>query len=765
MALAFKRIMIVTHNVQFAIDTKRALESLGDYEVTTVTNAINVIERLNIQPHNLILLDIENLETPAPEMILTIRKIQQEIAIILAPDVIDAHDLMVTADVQGVVDLPVPVRQLIPILEKSVREIYDNLPETAKSPSIDVPQETVHIETLVDNLLGDDETPYFTSRQIRAQKRSLIDDKDNTTENLPNGLEVIIQSTSDGETVRYVPPQKSVDYADHSMRLFKKLAEEEPPIPNLNESGTISDLARGSTSSEVNVVIEGDHEVETELHQIDELPDEEPDAIPAMLVLQTAIDETTPIEAISLQTLYDNIQTRLPPDKQSIRPFPSWLKEGEKFIREPLFLEAQISLIDNQTSMEYTSTTTEQANSAVVVSNSGELETEVMEFKDQNAVDGLDAAIDIDPLVEADELTEVDVVDDSDDSDVVEDIEPFEDANQSLDSERVEEVNLATNDDAVADDEFDILDIDEPSTLNIIVPNVQSEDPYDMQLAVTLTQVSTELTAEATILTRQNAIVAYSGDMPMEDIEDLRSVIADDWTAEVDNARIRFITLPSSGKDFMLYSKGTVGGFTLSMIFAGTKQLRVIRRQGARLISALEATPEVVAPPEEVKPDVKPEIADETPDTGIVPIVPQVIVEPDSDMIAVGVEIVEAVDVGPKHPFTFIWLVEDADVQLSEAVAKKLVFWLEVQLNSVHWTIHTLKVHQDFIYLHADIPGDLSPATLIRDVMKRSTKIVRSEDDALPENMWADSYLVLTPGREMTDREIQRFLNFARNEG
>ena len=754
MALAFKRIMIVTHNVQFAIDTKRALESLGDYEVTTVTNAINVIERLTNQPHNLILLDIENLETPAPEIILTIRKIQEEIAIILAPDVIDAHDLATTADVQGVVDLPIPIRQLIPILEKSVREIYDNLPETAKSPSINFPQETVHIETLVDELLGDDETPYFTSRQVRAQKRSLLDEKDHTTENLHKGIEVIIQSTAEGETVRYIPPPNSMEYGDHSMRLFQKLAEEEPPIPNLNESGTISDLARGGTSSHSMAIIDEHHELETEAHQIDDMDDEEEaDEIPAILVLQTAIDETTPIEAISLQTLYDNIQTRLPPEKQTIRPLPSWLKESEKFIREPIFLDDHLSLIDNQPSMEYTSTTTEQADSAVVVSNSGDLETEVMDFNARNVANALDEAIDIGDVEDAnDEFEEADFELASD---------SIEEIDLDLDSDELEDVE---SEDADENSEIDSLAHDEQAIDNAIKLNIESEDPYDIQLAVTLTQVSTELTAEATILTRDNAIVAYSGDMPMEDIEDLRSVIADDWTAEVDNARIRFITLSSSGKDFMLYSKGTVGGFTLSMVFAGTKQLRVIRRQGARLLSALEAIPEVLVPPEEVvADDAKPEIAEETSDSGIVPLATPENVDFENDMQEI--EVVDPVDLGPKLPFTFIWLVEDAEIELSQDVAKKLVFWLEVQLNSLYWTIHTLKVHEDFIYLYADIPGDLSPATLIRDVMKRSTKIVRSEDDALPEHMWADAYLVLTPGREMADREIQRFLNFARNEG
>lgn len=817
MVLAFKRIMIVTHNVQFAIDTKRALESLGDYEVTTVTDAVNVVDRLTNQAHNLILLDIENLLSPAPEVIATIRKIQNEIAIVLAPDVADAHDIAVTADVQGVVDIPLPVRQLIPILEQSVREIYDNLPETAKSPSIDVPQETVHIETLVDNLLGDDETPYFTSRQVRAQKRSLLDDKDNTTENLPNGLEVIIQSTSEGETVQYVPPKATEDYGDQSMRLFQKLAEEEPPIPSLNESGTISDLARGAASSESLSFIEGQNESETELHQPDTGDDDEPESIPAVLVLQTALNETTPIEAISLQTLYDNIQNHLPPDKQTVRPLPSWLKEGEKFIREPIFLDDSLSLL------EYTSTTTEQANKSVVVSNSGELETEVIDLESRNSVDELEDVIDIDEIepdgnsikdvesesaekedtvveTESDSDDEIDLALDSHvsdettgekDSDGIDearvetepdsrelesDLDSHVDIKTESRSDEIEDSALETESDSAeleldidsdASDanlveESDTLDHEDSTVADSMSPNIQSDDPYDIQLAVTLTQVSTELTAEATILTRDNAIVAYSGDMPMEDIDDLRTVIADDWTATVDNARIRFITLPSSGKDFMLYSKGTVGGFTLSMIFAGTKQLRVIRRQGARLISALEATPDVNAPPEQAIVETETPAPEEIPDNELTSLTPQEVMNLESDADSAEIEVV---DVGPKHPFTFIWLVDDIEIELSEEVAKKVVFWLEVQLNSLHWTIHTLDVHQDFIYLHADIPGDLSPATLIRDVMKRSTKIARSEDDRFPEKMWADAYLVLTPGREMTDREIQRFLNFARQEG
>ena len=51
MAIAIKQIMLITRNVQFAIDLKRALEALGEYSVTTVADARNAMEQLRETPH------------------------------------------------------------------------------------------------------------------------------------------------------------------------------------------------------------------------------------------------------------------------------------------------------------------------------------------------------------------------------------------------------------------------------------------------------------------------------------------------------------------------------------------------------------------------------------------------------------------------------------------------------------------------------------------------------------------------------------------
>ncbi len=132
-----------------------------------------------------------------------------------------------------------------------------------------------------------------------------------------------------------------------------------------------------------------------------------------------------------------------------------------------------------------------------------------------------------------------------------------------------------------------------PSEPPANLPEAPEQDPYIAQLALSLTDASLELTAEAVLLTRDQQIIAFSGEMAEEEFNDLRDLIADDWDAQPGGGRIRFLTAPGSGIDYMLYSRRTEDDLTLSLIFAGTMPLRDIRRQGQRLINALLSVPEV----------------------------------------------------------------------------------------------------------------------------------------------------------------------------
>ena len=261
-----------------------------------------------------------------------------------------------------------------------------------------------------------------------------------------------------------------------------------------------------------------------------------------------------------------------------------------------------------------------------------------------------------------------------------------------------------------------------------------TEDPYLAQLALSLTEVSLELTAEATLLARDQQIVAYAGRMPTEEIEELRGTIADDWDAAAGEVRIRFITAQNSGKDYMLYSRRTEDDFTLSLIFAGTTPLRDIRRQGTRLVKALASVPE--AP----------------------------VAEPEASVSPVQVQ-AEPVDVSSLTPYACVWLLRDPRAHLDDAVSQAIVAGLNIQMQEKQWHIQTLQVREDYIYMLADVSGEDPAYQIVRDLQRRSAEIAHAQNPAyVPDGLWADSYLVVTPGRELDLEEIQQFINFDRME-
>ncbi|MCB9453244.1 MAG: transposase [Anaerolineaceae bacterium] len=279
---------------------------------------------------------------------------------------------------------------------------------------------------------------------------------------------------------------------------------------------------------------------------------------------------------------------------------------------------------------------------------------------------------------------------------------------------------------------------DERETGTMDAPDA-TPDSNVAQLAVSLTQASLELSAEATLLTHEGEIIAYAGHLSPEDIEELRTAIENDWDAQPEGARIRFVTLPSSGKDFMLYSILTKSDLTLSMIFGGSTPLRVIRKQGQILANALRSVPDVPAPPP----------AAMLPPAPLKPVpVPQVPALAETVL---------------RVPYSYVWLLRDPTESLTDAAAQAIISGLTLQLHEQGWHIVTLQVHEDFVYLLAEVPGETPPNLVMTELKQRSADIARAQmPDIDTQTLWADSYLILTPGRELAAEEILEFVNFQR---
>jgi REP element-mobilizing transposase RayT len=264
----------------------------------------------------------------------------------------------------------------------------------------------------------------------------------------------------------------------------------------------------------------------------------------------------------------------------------------------------------------------------------------------------------------------------------------------------------------------------------------EEADPRVAQLALNLTQYSLESSAEGTLLTQGGEIIAFAGHLAPEDISDLQAATENDWDAE-NGARFRFVTLPSSGKDFLLYSIRTHARLTLSMVFAGTTPLRTIREQGRRLAQALQTVPDVAEPP-----------------TAVI------------EVEAAGLQAplpVQQHTPPPTSAYAYIWLLRDPNASLGQATIQAIHAGLSTQLGENDWRIHTLDVQQDYVYLLADVPGEQPPHEVIRDLKRRSAEIAHAQSPEItPALLWADSYFVLLPGRPLQTEEIHNFINMQR---
>lgn len=296
------------------------------------------------------------------------------------------------------------------------------------------------------------------------------------------------------------------------------------------------------------------------------------------------------------------------------------------------------------------------------------------------------------------------------------------------------------------------------------------------RLALTLTQASLELAADETLLTQDGQIIAYAGKLAAEDLETLHDAIGGDWDAQPGQARIRFVNLPSSGQDYMLFSSrtGLTGAdddpaldgaretpptedFTLTMVFGGNMPLQAIRRQTDRLLRALNSVPE----PESELPGQDDDWGGPALDTPIAP-------PPDFDPAPLDIDDPADADLaryaGPPVASTLIWTLAD-DVAPLDDTARGLLLNLDGWLIRRGWTMGTLNIYDRVVYLHALLPDDLPPYVAVAALKRASARMLGlAGQDTDPSGWWDDAYIALVPGRELTPEEVERFIALTRRE-
>ena len=324
MAIAIKQIMLITRNVQVAIDLKRALEALGEYSVTTVADARNAMEQLRETPHHLVVLDTDNLTVSPDIMIEMIRTRQEDIAIILAPDQAQAHELAESYGAQAVVDLPVMARELIPVLNQSLETDIGALSGAPTVPADDFSEDTIKLEALVGDALGEATGLNFTRRRLQASLDLL--NPDPPPEAVSDALDLLVEPEAEGDTVRY----RIVRVGDGGFQI-RDMEADETPVSSASDFETLRDLAEqfGADVSQASPAQDSGAVAERDAFELE-------DSAAFERMLNAVLDESTLLEDLTMESLFDT--TRELPGAPGTGAIPAWLRETEKFIREPSFL-------------------------------------------------------------------------------------------------------------------------------------------------------------------------------------------------------------------------------------------------------------------------------------------------------------------------------------------------------------------------------------------------------------------------------------------
>lgn len=299
-----------------------------------------------------------------------------------------------------------------------------------------------------------------------------------------------------------------------------------------------------------------------------------------------------------------------------------------------------------------------------------------------------------------------------------------------------------------------------------VMPNSEPEPPSAgadedgaelAQIALELTQYSLESSAQATMLTRGGELIAQAGSLPGSAFDKLRQVIETAWsTSPPDyNSLSRFVTLPGVG-EFLLFSTIVANGMVLSMAFSANTPVRVIRRQARRLSESLELVPEPAEAPE---PEASTTHASRPTDLrapeGLRPAPPAA----------------EQPAPAPRRPdtpytgYTVLWLPWDPRLELGGSYAQALAGWIEDIAEERAWVIDELTIESDYVRLVIQVPQKSLPDDVLHTLFDETARLTQEHFPELIDGagrLWANGYYVVTPPRELSEREIGRFITYQR---
>lgn len=281
------------------------------------------------------------------------------------------------------------------------------------------------------------------------------------------------------------------------------------------------------------------------------------------------------------------------------------------------------------------------------------------------------------------------------------------------------------------------------------------EEANIAQLALQLTHLAGRSPAEVMLLTQNRQLLGYAGAVQEADALDLAAAVYRHWDPEgaSSQTQAQFVRLRSMAKDYILYSVPTAGDKVLSMAFPANMPLRQVRRQARELERALQRE--------------EPLVSDMSVEKFEMP-------EPETEVELTAAEppVEEAAPAEapvPRTSYACVWTLRDIETELNDAQKQHLERWL-AEIAGMHgWRVQAVEFSAGYIKLHLDVPTTNAPAQIVEMLMdslsNRMLAAYAGDFSAPPgAGIWAAGYYLVTPARDLSEREINRFIDFQRRE-
>ncbi len=106
-----------------------------------------------------------------------------------------------------------------------------------------------------------------------------------------------------------------------------------------------------------------------------------------------------------------------------------------------------------------------------------------------------------------------------------------------------------------------------------------------------LTGLSLGSSAQAALITRDESLWAYAGQLPQEAATELGKAVARYWDDQVESDLVRFIRLEATSAEHMMYATRLAKGMVLSLVFDAETPFSTIRAQAGELVRSLSSSP------------------------------------------------------------------------------------------------------------------------------------------------------------------------------